>query len=179
MNTKKRFNIIAVTLILAGFAVCGKAFAASPEANLKSLGITLPTSNAPVANYVSVVRTGNLLFLAGHLPKDSGGAVVTGKLGADMTLDAGYEASRLAGIALIGTLKSELGDLERVSRIVKVNGMVNATDDFTQHSQVINGCSDLLVDVFGNRGRHARAACGYSSLPLGAAVEIELIVEID
>jgi enamine deaminase RidA (YjgF/YER057c/UK114 family) len=125
-----------------------------------------------------VVRTGNLLFLSGHLPRDEAGAVITGKLGDDLSVEQGYAAARQAAIALLATLKAEVGDLDRVVRVVKVFGMVNATDDFTSHSQVINGCSDLLGEVFGERGRHARAACGFSSLPLGAAVEIEMIVDI-
>jgi len=138
----------------------------------------LPEAGAPVANYVSATRSGNLLFLAGHLPRRADGSLVVGRLGEDLGVEEGYAAARLAAIALIGTMKSELGDLDRVTRILKVTGMVNATPDFTRHSQVINGCSDLMVEVFGERGRHARSASGYSSLPLGAAVEIELIVEV-
>jgi enamine deaminase RidA (YjgF/YER057c/UK114 family) len=151
---------------------------ASPEAELERLGIELPEVSPSIANYVSVVRTGNLLFLSGHLPRDEAGAVITGKLGDDLSVEQGYAAARQAAIALLATLKAEVGDLDRVVRVVKVFGMVNATDDFTSHSQVINGCSDLLGEVFGERGRHARAACGFSSLPLGAAVEIEMIVDI-
>lgn len=154
------------------------AFGGSPEKQLETLGIELPAVSPSIANYVSAVRTGDLLFLAGHLPRDAEGAVITGKLGADMEVEAGYAAARAAAIALLATLKAELGDLDRVVRVVKVFGMVNATDDFTSHSQVINGCSDLIGEVFGEKGRHARAACGFSSLPLGAAVEIEMIVEI-
>jgi enamine deaminase RidA (YjgF/YER057c/UK114 family) len=154
------------------------AYAGSPEENLESLGIELPEVSPSIANYVSAVRTGDLLFLAGHLPRDEAGAVITGKLGADMDVEAGYAAARGAAVALLATLKAELGELDRVVRVVKVFGMVNATDDFTSHSQVINGCSDLLGEVFGDQGRHARAAAGFSSLPLGAAVEIEMIVEI-
>jgi enamine deaminase RidA (YjgF/YER057c/UK114 family) len=154
------------------------ALQASPEAELERLGIQLPEVSPSIANYVSVVRTGNLLFLSGHLPRDEAGAVITGKLGDDLSVEQGYAAARQTAIALLATLKAELGDLDRVVRVVKVFGMVNATDDFTSHSQVINGCSDLLGEVFGERGRHARAACGFSSLPLGAAVEIEMIVDV-
>jgi enamine deaminase RidA (YjgF/YER057c/UK114 family) len=154
------------------------ALQASPESELERLGIELPEVSPSIANYVSVVRTGNLLFLSGHLPRDAEGAVITGKLGADLSVEEGYKAARQTAIALLATLKAELGDLDRVVRVVKVFGMVNATDDFTSHSQVINGCSDLMGEVFGERGRHARAACGFSSLPLGAAVEIEMIVDI-
>jgi enamine deaminase RidA (YjgF/YER057c/UK114 family) len=143
------------------------ALAGPPEKNLENLGIELPEVSPSIANYVSAVRTGDLLFLAGHLPRDAEGAVITGKLGADMDVEAGYAAARAAAIALMATLKAELGELDRVVRVVKVFGMVNATEDFTSHSQVINGCSDLIGEVFGEKGRHARAACGFSSLPLG------------
>ena len=151
---------------------------ASPEERLASMGIELPEVSPSIANYVNAVRTGNLIFLSGHLPRNEEGKVVTGKLGQDLSVEEGYEAAKLAGIALLASLKSELGDLDRVVRIVKVFGMVNADTAFTSHSQVINGCSDLMGAVFGDRGRHARAACGFSSLPLGAAVEVEMIVEV-
>lgn len=152
--------------------------AAGPHERLAELGIALPEVSPAIANYVSAVRTGNLLFLSGHLPKDAEGAYILGKLGDDLTVDEGYIAARQAGIALLATLQAELGDLDKVVRIVKVFGMVNATEEFTKHSNVINGCSDLMGEVFGEKGRHARAACGFSSLPLGAAVEIEMIIEI-
>lgn len=151
---------------------------ATPEDSIAQLGISLPPKSAAVANYVSAVRTGNLLFLSGHLPFDPQGSLITGHLGKDLSIEEGQAAARLAGIALLATLKAELGELSRVQRIVKLFGMVSSTPDFTGHSQVINGCSDLMVEVFGDKGRHARAACGFSSLPLGAAVEIELIAEI-
>ena len=169
-----RLSIILLACSL-GFtppAVC------SPEENLVGLGIELPDVSPSIANYVGVVRSGNQLFLSGHLPRNEEGAVITGKLGDDMEVEAGYAAARQAAIALLATLKAELGDLGKVEQVVKVFGMVNAAPDFTSHSQVINGCSDLLVEVFGDPGRHARAACGFSSLPLGAAVEIELIVRV-
>lgn len=169
----KAFSLITVFLTLLG-----TSFAGTPESNLEKLGITLPEVSPSIANYVGVVRSGDLLFLSGHLPRDEAGAVVTGKLGEDLDVEAGYTAARQSGIALLATLKAELEDLGKVKRIVKVFGMVNATPDFTKHSNVINGCSDLLVEVFGDKGRHARAASGFSSLPLGAAVEIEIIVEI-
>ncbi|MBD5777903.1 RidA family protein [Pelagicoccus sp. NFK12] len=173
---KKRILATAcLTLTCISFASC----ADTPEKRLQELDITLAQSNAPVANYVSAVRSGNLIFLAGHLPKRSDGSLVTGKLGRDLATQEGYEAARLTAIALVSTLKSELGDLSKVKRIVKVSGMVNATPDYTEHSKVINGCSDLLVDVFGEQGRHARVACGYVSLPLDAAVEIDLIIEVE
>ena len=152
---------------------------ADPEARLQALGIELPTPPAPVANYVRSVRTGNLVFLAGHGPLKPEGGYVTGKVGRDLTIEQGYEAARLTGIALLASLKAEIGDLGKVTRIVKVLGMVNATEDFTEQPQVINGFSDLIVEVFGEtRGKHARAAVGMASLPIGIAVEIEMVVEV-
>lgn len=170
---KKR--LLPILLLTSMFPL---SLMASPEENLHNLGITLPEPSSSIANYVSVVRTGNLLFLSGHLPFDENGKVIVGHLGKDLDVEQGKAAARRAGIALLATLKAELGDLGKVERIVKLFGMVGATPDFTGHSQVINGCSDLMVDVFGEIGRHARAACGFSSLPLGAAVEIELIVKV-
>ena len=148
------------------------------EARLAELGVTLAEPSPPVANYVRAVTTGNLVFLAGHIPRGADGEVIVGKLGADLDVDAGYEAARQSAIALLSSLAAEIGDLDRVTRIVKVTGMVNSDPDFVQQSQVINGCSDFLVEVFGERAKHARAAIGMASLPLGAAVEIEMIVEI-
>ncbi len=164
--------------LVLGFCLLVNLAFASPEANLERLGIGLPEVSPSIANYVSVVRSGNLLFLSGHLPRDAEGQVIKGKLGRDLSVEQGYAAARQSAIALMATLKAELGDLEKVERVVKVFGMVNAAPDFTGHSQVINGCSDLVGEVFGDKGKHARAACGFSSLPLGAAVEIEMIVEI-
>lgn len=170
---------IITSSLLAFSCLTFSCLAQTPENRLAELDITLALSNAPVANYVSAVRSGNIIYLAGHLPKREDGSIVLGKLGKDLNTQDGYEAARLTAIALISTLKTELGDLGQVKRIIKVSGMVNATQDYTEHSKVINGCSDLLVDVFGEQGRHARVACGYSSLPLGAAVEIDLIVEVE
>ncbi len=150
-----------------------------PEAHLKRLGIELPTPPAPVANYVRAVRTGNLVFLAGHGPLKPDGGYVTGKVGRDLTVEQGYEAARLTGISLLASLKAEIGDLSRVRRIVRVEGMVNSTPEFTDQPKVINGCSDLLVEVFGERGRHARAAVGMASLPIGIAVEIKMVVQVE
>ena len=151
----------------------------TPEARLQALGIELPAPPAPVANYVRSVRTGDLVFLAGHGPLMASGGYVTGKVGRDLTTEEGYEAARLTGIALLASLKAEIGHLSKVTRIVMVRGMVNATDDFTEQPNVINGCSDLLVEVFGEEiGKHARAAIGMASLPIGIAVEIEIIAEV-
>jgi enamine deaminase RidA (YjgF/YER057c/UK114 family) len=149
-----------------------------PEANLKALGVSLPEASNPVANYVNAVRVGNLIFLAGKGPKKSDGTYITGKLGADLTVAQGYEAARVAGINQLAVLKAELGNLNKVKRLVKVLGMVNATPEFTDQPEVINGYSDLMVEVFGQRGKHARAAVGMGSLPRGIAVEVEMIVEV-
>ena len=150
-----------------------------PEANLKKLGIELPSVQPPQANYVNVVRTGNLLFLAGKGPKQPGGDYIKGKVGADLSQEEGAAAARLVAINQLAVLKAELGDLNKVKRIVKVLGMVNATADFENHPEVINGFSNLMVEVFGERGKHARAAVGMHSLPRNIAVEIELIVEVE
>ncbi len=149
------------------------------DKKLKELGITLMAPSKPVANYVKAVRTGNLLYLAGHGPTKADGTYVTGKVGSELTIEQGYDAARLTAIGLLSTLKAELGDLNRVKRIVKVLGMVNCPADFVDQPKVINGCSDLLVAVFGDKGRHARSAVGMNSLPMNTSVEIEIIVEIE
>jgi enamine deaminase RidA (YjgF/YER057c/UK114 family) len=151
----------------------------NPETQLERLGIELPEVTAPVANYVKAVQTGNLLFLSGSGPKKPDGEYIVGKVGQELSIEEGYEAARITGINHIATLKSELGDLKRVKRIVKVLGMVNSTPNFIDQPKVINGFSDLMVEVFGERGKHARSAVGMASLPTGIAVEIELIVEIE
>ncbi|MCB0580011.1 MAG: RidA family protein [Phaeodactylibacter sp.] len=149
------------------------------EARLQELGIELPDAATPVANYVNAVRAGNLLFLAGKGPNKPEGGYVTGKLGESLTVEEGYAAARLAGISQLAVLKAELGGLDKVKRIVKVTGMVNATPDFTNHPEVVNGFSDLMVEVFGEKGKHARAAVGMASLPRGIAVEVEMVVEVE
>ncbi len=151
----------------------------NPEAKLKALEIELSTPSAPVANYVNAVRTGNLIFLAGKGPLQSNGEYITGKVGEDLSIEEGYYAARVTAINQLSVLKAELGDLSKVKRIVKVLGMVNAAPDFTDHPKVINGYSDLMVQVFGEKGKHARAAVGMGSLPTNIAVEIEMIVEVE
>ena len=146
---------------------------------LKELGIELPETSPPVANYVNAVQTGKLVFLAGKGPKKVDGTYIKGKLGEDLSIEEGAEAARLTGINQLAALKSFLGDLNKVKRIVKVTGMVNATNDFEDHPKVINGYSDLMVAVFGDKGKHARAAVGMNSLPMNIAVEIEMIVEVE
>ena len=149
------------------------------EQRLKELGIELAKATSPMANYVNAVRTGNLLYLAGKGPGLPGKPLPTGKVGRDFTVEDGYVHARETGLNLIAVMKAELGDLDRVKRIVKVLGMVNATPEFGHQPEVINGCSDLFVEVFGDRGRHARSAVGLGSLPRGIPVEIEVIVEVE
>ena len=151
----------------------------NPEAVLAKMGIELKTPTAPVANYVNVVRSGNLIFLSGKGPSKEDGSYITGKVGKDLSIEEGYEAARLTGINQLGVLKAELGNLNRVKRIVKTFGMVNSTPEFESQPEVINGFSDLMVAVFGERGKHARSAVGMGSLPRNIAVEIEVIVEVE
>ena len=150
----------------------------SAEARLQELGLELPEPPDPVASYVTFVRTGNLVYTSGHGPMLTDGKFVAGKVGVDLDVDAGREAARITGIGLLSTLRHNLGSLDRVTSVVKVLGMVNCPPDFTDHPSVINGCSELLVDVFGELGRHARSAVGVGSLPMNIAVEIEVIVEV-
>ena len=170
---KKQLFILISMLFLAM-----SLYAQDAEKNLKKSGIILESPSSPVANYVNAVRVDNLLFLAGKGPQKADKSYITGKLGKDLSLEEGYEAARLTAINHLAVLKHELGSLNRVKRIVKVHGMVNCTADFKDHSKVINGYSDLMVEIFGDAGKHARAAVGMNALPLGIAVEIEVIVEI-
>ena len=151
----------------------------SAEENLRKLGLDLGKVSAPVANYVNAVRTGNLLYLAGKGPRpDAGGVRHKGKVGRDYTAEQAYQHARSVGLDLLAVMKAELGSLERVKRVVKVLGMVNAVPEFTDHPKVINGCSDLFIEVLGDAGKHARSAVGMGSLPMGIPVEIEVIVEV-
>lgn len=149
----------------------------SVEQTLADKGITLPAAPAPAANYVPAVQTGNLVFISGQISAGENG-LITGKLGDDTSVEDGAAAARRCGLALIAQLKAAIGDLDRVTRVVKLNGFVNSTPDFTDQPKVINGCSDLMVEVFGEAGRHARAAVSAPSLPFGVAVEIEAIFEV-
>jgi enamine deaminase RidA (YjgF/YER057c/UK114 family) len=173
---KKIFSIILCTAFLLP-VVC-LAQTTDPEAKLKELGIQLIKPSAPVANYVKAVRVGNMVYLSGHGPDKADGSIVKGKVGVDLDVTQAKDAARLTAISLLSTLKAEVGDLNKVKRIVRVFGMVNAVDTFTQHPKVINGCSDLLVQVFGENGKHARCAVGMCSLPMNIPVEIEMIVEL-
>lgn len=148
------------------------------DARLAELGITLPTPAAPAANYVPFVRSGDLLFVSGQLPMGPQGLAATGRLGAETDVEAGRAAARLCAINLIAQVKAAIGDLETLVRVVKLTGFVASTADFGDHPKVVNGASDLMVEVFGDRGRHSRSAVGVAALPFGATVEVEGIFEI-
>ncbi|WP_066560484.1 RidA family protein [Croceicoccus bisphenolivorans] len=147
------------------------------EARLAELGLVLPEPAAPVASYVSAVQVGELLHISGQLPF-VGGALVTGQLGDDVTLEQGVEAAQACGVMIIAQAKKALGSLDRVARIVKLGAFVNSTPDFTDQPKVVNGASDLMLAVFGDAGLHARSAVGVPALPLGAAVEIDAILQV-
>ena len=170
----KKFFIIAAVSLLAMATVAQDA-----ETRLKEKGITLTTPGKPVANYVNAVRVGNLLYLAGKGPTKPDGSNITGKVGKDLTIEQGYEAARLTAMNHLAVLKAELGSLNKVKRIVKVLGMVNCTEDFKDQPKVVNGYSDLMVEIFGDKGKHARSAVGMYALPMNIAVEVEVIVEIE
>jgi enamine deaminase RidA (YjgF/YER057c/UK114 family) len=149
------------------------------EKRMAELNIVLPATSSPVASFVNAVRVGNLLYLSGKGPKRPDGTYLTGKVGASLSVEEGKEAARMTGLIILAELKHQLNDLNKVKRIVKVLGMVNATPDFDQQPKVINGFSDLMIDVFGDKGKHARSAVGVCSLPFNMAVEIEVIVEVE
>ncbi len=147
------------------------------DARIAQLGITLPDAPAPAANYVPYVQSGKLLFVSGQIAAGPEG-LIRGRLGEDMDATAGAAAARACGLALIAQARAALGSLDRITRVVKLTGFVNSTPDFTDQPEVVNGCSDLMVEVFGEAGRHARAAVSAAALPRGVAVEIEAIFEI-
>ena len=150
----------------------------SAEARLKELGVVLPALAKPVANYVPYRIVGNVLYLSGQGPRDENGNMLAGKLGAEISIEEGYRRARLVGLGLLAAMRDALGSLDRVDYIVKLLAMVNATPNFNDPPKVINGCSDLFVDVFGEAGRHARSAVGHVTLPNQISVEIEAIVAI-
>ena len=150
----------------------------TPEEKLASLGLTLPAVPEPLANYVPYRWAGNLLYLSGQGPKNPDGSLCTGRLGRDTSVEQGYEHARLTGLGLLAAAKAAIGELSRVEAVIKLLGMVNAEPDFGDHPKVINGCSDLFVEVLGEAGRHARSAVGMGSLPGGISVEIEAILLI-
>ena len=170
---KKSFLFIIACMI--GMA---SIFAQDAETRLKQKGIVLNPPPSPVANYVDAVRVGNLIYLSGKGPQKADGTYITGKLGKDLTIEQGYEAARLTAINHLAVLKKELGSLNKVKRVVKVLGMVNCTEDFKDQPKVINGYSDLMVEIFGDKGKHARSAVGMVALPFGIAVEVEIILEV-
>jgi enamine deaminase RidA (YjgF/YER057c/UK114 family) len=152
----------------------------SAEARIKELGLTLPQPPKPLGNYVPGVRVGNLLFLSGHGPlRVDGVPTARGKVGRDLSLEDGYKVAREVGLNLLGSAKALLGSLDKVKRVVKVLGMVNSAEGFGEQPKVINGFSDLMVEVFGENGRHARSAVGMAELPMGIPVEIEMILEVE
>ena len=170
-----KFIIVFLTLLSVNLV---QAQSTSPEKKLEALGITLPTISKPSASFAHVVRTRNLLYLSGKGSRNSDGSLITGKVGKDLSVEEGYEASKTIAYQHLAVIKNEIGDLSKVKRIVKVLGMVNAIPSFTQQPQVINGYSDFMVEIFGEKGKHARSAVGMGSLPSNLAVEIEVIVEI-
>ena len=174
----KKLLILIFATILLFPSFSNAQIKVDAEARIKELGIHLLIPTPPIANYVKAVRVGNLVYLSGHGPDKPEGGQVTGKVGSDLSLEQARDAARLVGISLLSTLRAEIGDLNKVKRIVKLLGMVNAIPSFDQQPKVINGCSDLLVEVFGENGKHARSAVGMGSLPNNITVEIEMIVEL-
>ena len=176
----KQRNFILLLFVIPAFLIsCSNAQTKeNPEARLKELGIQLRTPTSPVANYVEAVRVGKMIYLSGQGPHKSDGTFIIGKVGNELNLEQAQAAAKLSGICLLESLKAEIGNLNKVKRIVKVLGMVNAIPSFEQQSQVVNGFSDLMVDVFGESGKHARSAIGVASLPMNIPVEIEMIVEL-
>ena len=168
----RRFALVAV---LTTWVTAVQAQTIDFDRRLEELGIELPAASPPAANYVKAVRVGNLLFLSGHAAVSG----FRGKLGKDMTTEEGYQAARSTAISVIATLKQELGELDQVKRIVKVMGMVNSTPEYTEQHLVMNGFSDLIGSVFGEKGKHARSAVGMGALPFNFAVEVDLIVEVE
>jgi enamine deaminase RidA (YjgF/YER057c/UK114 family) len=150
----------------------------TPSARIEQLNLRLPPPFSPVGTYVNAVRTGNLLVLGGHIPVTASGQIIQGKLGAELDVETGQRAARLAALSALSTMQVELGSLDRVVRIVSLRGLVNSTPDFQGHTLVIDGASDLLVEIFGDQGQHARLAVGVTSLPADLALEIELLAEV-
>ena len=151
----------------------------SAELKLKQMGIVLPESPKPLANYVRTVRTGNLLFVSGHGPYNDGKTLLVGKLGKEVTIEEGYKTARNVAVNCLASIRENLGSLDKVKRVVKLLGMVNCTEDFKDQPKVINGYSDQMVEIFGEKGKHARSAVGMVALPFNMAVEVEVIVEVE
>ncbi|MBM2853132.1 MAG: hypothetical protein HW417_60 [Steroidobacteraceae bacterium] len=169
-------TVILAALLIAATQAFADERSETPEARLAAAGHMLPDAPKPVATYVTAVRTGNLLFLSGH--GECGGALKTGKVGRDLTLEEGVRSAERVGLCMLATIKAAVGDLSKVKRFVRILGMIQTTEDFTDHPKVMNGFSDLMVVAFGDNGRGARAAVGMQSLPSNIPVEIEAIVEL-
>lgn len=178
MNQIKYCSVPALGICFFLLLMSSSSLAQSPEQNLSKLGIVLPKPTSPIANYVKYVQSDNLLFLSGHGPSKTDGTYIIGKFGTDLTVAQGAEAAKLTGVNLLATLQAAVGDLSKVKRIVKVLGFVNGNNDFAEQPKVMNGFSDLMVAVFGEKGKHARSAIGTNSLPNNMAVEIEMVVEL-
>ena len=170
-------KLIAIFFSIILFFV--SSYSQDAEQRLKEKGIVLSPPSKPVANYVNAVRVGNLIYLAGKGPKNADGTDITGKVGKDLTIEQGYQAARTVAVQHLAVLKAELGSLNKIKRVVKVLGMVNCESGFTQQPKVINGYSDVMVEIFGDKGKHARSAVGMYALPNNIAVEVEVIVEVE
>ena len=179
LDRSRHTRALGLTLTLLGASTASAQEARAPEARLEALGVELPPAPKPVASYVPAVRTGNLVFLAGQGPMAGGKPTVTGKVGAELTEADGYRAARATILVSLAALRAEIGSLDRVRRIVKVVGWVNSAPGFTRQPWVVNGASDLLIEIFGEAGRHARSAVAANELPLNIPVEIEMIVEVE
>jgi enamine deaminase RidA (YjgF/YER057c/UK114 family) len=179
-TTRKPLRVCVLVLTLVGIAGAGPTTeqSTSPEAKLKALKIELPPAPKPIASYVPAVRTGNYVYLAGQGPLANGKPTITGKVGGEVSEEQANKAARETALVLLAALRAEIGSLDRVARVVKIVGFVNSAPGFTRQPWVMNGASDLLVEVFGEAGRHARSSVGVSELPLNIPVEIEMIVEI-
>lgn len=167
-------NIATLILVLLSFNL----FAQTPEQKIKQLGIELPQIPESLGSYLDMVRVGNLVFLSGRGPLQVDGKYITGKIGQDLTANEGYQAARLTAINQLAILKQTFGSLDKIKRIIKVNGYVHTADSFTEQSKVMNGFSDLLIEVFGEQGKHARTSVGVFTLPQNMAIEVEMIVEV-
>ena len=172
-------NFLTLLLLFCSLTAARAAETATPAQRLAALGLQLPAVSPVIANYVPAVRSGHLVFLAGQVPRGADGKILTGKVGREVTEAQAADAARTCALQLLAALQAEIGDLSKVKRIVRVGGFVNCTDDFTAQPKVVNGASDLLVAVFGDAGKHARASVGVNSLPGGAPVEIELVAEVE
>ena len=170
-------KLIAIFFVFILFSFT--SFSQDAEQRLKEKGIVLSPPSKPVANYVNAVRVGNLIYLAGKGPKNADGTDITGKVGKELTIEQGYQAARTVAIQHLAVLKAELGSLNKIKRVVKVLGMVNCESGFTDQPKVINGYSDVMVEIFGDKGKHARSAVGMYALPNNIAVEVEVIVEVE